>query len=72
VKEGVIYLSELRLSLGITRRFGIRPRLEKWHTRHVPRIAIREETKRDLRNCFAEDIQNLGALLNRDLTHWLA
>jgi hypothetical protein len=72
VKEAVIYLSELRLALGIRRRFGIRPTLEKWNTREAARNAIGEETKRELRNCFAEDILKLGALLNQDLTHWLA
>jgi hypothetical protein len=72
VKEGVIHLSRLRFAIGITQRFGIRPTLEKWNTREAPRKPIREETKRDLRNCFAEDILKLGALLNKDLTHWLA
>jgi hypothetical protein len=72
VKEAVIDLSELRLALGIRRRFGIRPTLEKWNTREAARKAIGEETKRELRNCFAEDILKLGALLNQDLTHWLA
>jgi hypothetical protein len=72
LKEGVTYLSELRWSLGMRRHFGIRPTLEKWNTREVSRKALEEETKRKLRNCFAEDILKLGVLLNRDLTHWLA
>jgi len=30
-----------------------------------------EETKRELRNCFVNDIEKLGAVINRDLSHWL-
>jgi hypothetical protein len=72
VKEGVIYLARLKWSLGIRRRFRIRPTLERWNTREAPRKAIGEDTKRELRHCFAADVLKLGALLNRDLTPWLA
>jgi hypothetical protein len=72
MREGVIYLAALKQSLGITRRFGIRPALEKWNTREAPRQPTGEATKRELRNCFAEDVLKLGSLLDRDLGHWLA
>jgi len=61
----------LKGSLGIKHRFGIRPILERWNTREAPRQAIADETKRELRNCFVNDIEKLGALINRDLGHWL-
>ena len=72
VKRSVNYLSDLRMSLGITMRLGIRPTLETWNARETPWKPVGDAMKQDLRDCFAEDILKLGALVRRDLAHWLA
>jgi len=72
VKEGVLYLAKLKWSLGIRRRLGIRPIVERWNMREAPRPPLAEKTRLELRNCFADDIAKLSTSLNRNLSHWLA
>ncbi len=72
VKEGVRYLSGAIRSMGITRRFGVRTALERWNTREVPRRETTHELMQEIRSGFADDIQKLGGLIDRDLSHWSA
>jgi hypothetical protein len=70
VKEGVRCLSTAIRSMGITRRFGVRTALEQWNTRAAPRREPAQALMQEIRNEFAEDIQKLGGLIDRDLSHW--
>jgi len=60
----------LRKKLGL-RTLGIRPLLNLLNTRAQKRPPLDENMKETLRNTFREDIQQLGKLLGRDLSHWL-
>lgn len=70
VKEGVRRLSGAIRSMGITRRFGVRGALERWNTREVPLKGISQDLMQEIKGSFQEDIEKLGGLIGRDLSHW--
>jgi hypothetical protein len=49
---------------------GLRRRFKKWNTRKVARPALDPALRETLRLAFAPDVERLGALLGRDLSHW--
>lgn len=66
-------LFQVKMHWRITNRtFGFGPFLDKWNRRDHPRHPISDEMRKELQACFREDILKLGALLNRDLRHWLS
>jgi hypothetical protein len=44
--------------------------IRRINTRYTPRPEVSAEMKRELASEFADDIQLLGRMLNRDLSHW--
>ncbi len=48
----------------------LRKRFKKWNTRPVERPALDPGLRRELRRFFAQEIEKLGKLLQRDLSHW--
>jgi hypothetical protein len=70
VKEGVRVLSTAIRSMGITRKFGIRTTVERWNTREVARRESAQPFMQEIGDGFAADIQKLGRLIGRDLSHW--
>ena len=46
----------------------LRTRLNEWNTRPAPPLPA--ETQTMLREAFAPEVERLGALLDRDLSHW--
>lgn len=71
VKRAVRYASALRHSVGFGARLGLRPLVERWNARERPRPAIDEAMALELRESFSDDVRRLGALLERDLSHWV-
>lgn len=57
--------------LGI-QRLNITPRLIDWNIQAVRRPPLTSEMRRILVNEFANDIDRLGSMLCRDLSHWKA
>lgn len=49
---------------------ALRRRFKKWNTRKVARPALDPALRATLRESFAPDVERLGALLGRDLSHW--
>jgi hypothetical protein len=49
---------------------ALRRRVKEWNTRKAARPAMAPALRARLRLEFAEDIEHLGALLGRDLSHW--
>lgn len=72
LKETVIRLSERKQALGLRHPIGVRSTLERWNTCRARHQELSAETRRELRDSFADDVLRLGALLRRDLTAWLA
>lgn len=70
VKEAVRNLSGAIRSMGITRRFGVRGALERWNTREVPLKGIAQDLMQEITGGFKEDVEKLGRLIGRDLSHW--
>ena len=51
-------------------RRGFHQAVDQWNTSHVPRKAMRVETRQRLQEEFREEVERLSELLDRDLTHW--
>lgn len=49
----------------------IRRRLKQWNTQVKERPPLAPAFDRELRETFAPDVHELGALIGRDLSHWL-
>jgi len=64
--------SQLRSALGIHGDWGIVAALRRLNSHDAPRPPVSAEMQQTLRTFFADDVERLGTLLNRDLTHWLA
>ena len=62
-----------RRSLGIpvARSTGILKLISRLNTRHRPRPPMSDECRRELTDFLRPDIKRLGALLDRDFSHWL-
>lgn len=48
-----------------------RKRLLEWNRAPAPRAQLSPATRAEIRDLYAEDVDRLGRLLGRDLSHWL-
>ena len=64
--------SQLRGALGIHGDWGIVAALRRLNSTDTPRPPLSAQMQDALRSFFADDVQQLGELLGRDLNHWLA
>ena len=64
--------SQLRSALGIHGDWGIVAALRRLNSHDAPRPPVSPQMQQTLRAYFADDVTRLGALLDRDLSHWLA
>lgn len=48
-----------------------RKRLLEWNSAPAPRAKLSPAVRREIRDLYADDIDKLGRLLGRDLSHWL-
>lgn len=60
----------IKRAMGIE-RLGVLSRLKAWNARPVERAPLSPAFRRELAEYFAPDVKRLGALLGRDLGHWL-
>lgn len=49
---------------------GVKQKLKRLNTKHVPRPPLDPELRRSLQKEFAPEVERLSNLLGRDLTHW--
>ena len=49
---------------------GVKQKLKRFNTKHVPRPPLDPELRRSLQKEFAPEVERLSNLLGRDLTHW--
>ncbi len=52
------------------RRIGLLDRLWHWNTRPAERAPIHPGLRDEVRAAFCDEVQELGRLLDRDLSHW--
>lgn len=64
--------SQLRGALGVHGDWGIVAALRRLNSTDTPRPPLSAQMQDALRSYFADDVQQLGELLGRDLHHWLA
>ena len=64
-------IGELKFRLGIRANFGMLKFLDLLNQRQQPRAPLAPSLQRELKLHFAPEVKKLGALLDRDLTHWI-
>lgn len=61
-----------RDALGIRGDWGIANKFRRWNARADANPPLSPEIREELRAYYADDIERLATLLDRDLSHWLA
>jgi len=78
VKDAPLLPLAMRRTLAPAKRFVAPLRSKHWFkaihgalAKEVPYPALSHDLKQSMRNFYAKDVQGLGSLLQRDLSHWL-
>lgn len=64
-------VSMARDALGLRADWGIAAWMRRLNSSRTAAAPLHRDLRPELRDWFADDIQRLAVLLNRDLTHWL-
>ncbi len=64
------FVTQLKRVFGVRRRFGLLRPFEKRLKKQGGKPVISEAFRRELAQCFQEDVARLQELIDRDLSHW--
>lgn len=70
LREPPVWASRIARIVPQAQRAGIKQAMKRFNTRYTPRLPIDPDLKKTLRREFAPEVEKLGILIGRDLSHW--